>query len=86
MLLTIKHRPVEVKVRTVGRKGGTCMSCVYTIEHLGKKIDGAEDVYVDIRSGKIYVEYRGSSEALESIAGIVRRIGYRATPLAEASG
>jgi copper chaperone CopZ len=61
--------------------GATCMSCMYTIEHLGRKLEGVREVYVNVKDGTIEVEYdpeQGRS-ALEGIPEIVRRIGYQAT-------
>jgi copper chaperone CopZ len=61
--------------------GATCMSCMYTIEHLGRKLDGVRDVYVNVKDGIIEVEYdpEQRQSALEGIPEIVRRIGYQAT-------
>ena len=61
--------------------GGTCMSCAYTIEHLGRKLKGVGDVFVDVRTSTIRVDYDPGEggESLEAIPQIVRRIGYRAT-------
>lgn len=61
--------------------GATCGSCVYTIEHIGKKLPGVEDVYVDVPTGKVYVDYVGNDETLEKVVEIVRKIGYDANIL-----
>lgn len=58
--------------------GARCASCVYTIEHLGRKVQGVSEVRVDARSGEIRVQYEGNPGSLEQIAQIVRRLGYQA--------
>ncbi len=59
--------------------GATCGNCVYTIEHVGRKIKGIEDVHVDTSTGKVYVEYRGENDdPLQKIVSVVERIGYTA--------
>ncbi len=60
--------------------GATCPSCAYTIEHLGRKLDGVRDVYVDVNEATVEVDYAqaAESEVLAAIPEIVRRIGYSA--------
>jgi copper chaperone CopZ len=70
----------QLKRAVLELEGATCMSCVYTIEHLGRKMNGIDDVYVDVGTHKIFVEYRGSDDVISEIASIVRRLGYTATP------
>ena len=60
-------------------EGATCMSCVYAIEYLGRHIKGIKDLYVDVTTHKVYVEYEGSTSVLTGISDIVSRIGYKAT-------
>jgi copper chaperone CopZ len=62
--------------------GAHCSSCAYTIEHLGRKIKGIEDVRVRTDEQKAYVDYSGSETVLDEIAGIVNKIGYSATVVA----
>ncbi len=59
--------------------GATCTSCVIAIEHLGKRIKGISDIYVDRQTKSIEVEYDGNRQSLEKIQEFVRRIGYDAT-------
>ncbi len=58
--------------------GAHCTSCAITIEHVGKKIDGIHDIFVDRGSGTIQVDYDGEKQALSSVINIVQRIGYDA--------
>jgi copper chaperone CopZ len=58
--------------------GANCPSCAYTIEHLGRKVQGVSDVKVDTSLLAIRVEYEGNPGSLERIAQIVRRLGYNA--------
>ena len=61
--------------------GATCPSCAYTIEHLGRKLDGVCDIHVDVNSATLEVDYAQASESqvLQGIPEIVRRIGYNAS-------
>jgi copper chaperone CopZ len=58
--------------------GANCASCVYAIEHLGRKVDGVNDIEVDAATKEIRVEYEGNPGSLERITEIVRRLGYEA--------
>ena len=58
--------------------GATCASCVYAIEHLGRKVQGVSEVRVDAAKQEIRVHYEGNPGSLEQIAEVVRRLGYRA--------
>jgi copper chaperone CopZ len=60
-------------------EGAHCASCAYTIEHLGRKVDGVEDVRVVTARGEAHVEYDGNPGSLERIVEIVKRIGYNAS-------
>ncbi|MCA1755534.1 MAG: heavy-metal-associated domain-containing protein [Spirochaeta sp.] len=59
--------------------GATCTSCVIAIEHLGKRIKGVSDIYVDRQTKSIEVEYDGNLQSLAKIQEFVHRIGYEAT-------
>ncbi|ORC37825.1 heavy-metal-associated domain-containing protein [Marispirochaeta aestuarii] len=58
--------------------GATCASCVFTIEHAGRKVQGVADVNVDASKGEISVSYGGNAGSLERIKEIVHRLGYSA--------
>ena len=58
--------------------GAHCASCVYTIEHLGRKVQGVSEVRVDAAKQEIHVRYGGNPGSLERIAEVVRRLGYEA--------
>ncbi len=59
-------------------EGAKCTSCVYTIEHAGRKVQGVGDVAVDVNKGEISVLYGGNAGSLERIKEIVHRLGYSA--------
>jgi len=59
-------------------EGAHCGSCAYAIEHSGRKVKGIVDVRVNPGAGKIYVDYQQDEGALEKIADIVNKLGYRA--------
>lgn len=57
--------------------GFGCASCAYTIEKLGKKIDGIDAIKVNLGDNRITVEHHGDKENLaEQISSIVDRIGH----------
>ena len=60
-------------------EGAHCASCAYTIEHLGRKVDGVNDIRVVTARGEAHVEYDGNTGSLERIVEIVKRIGYNAS-------
>lgn len=68
-----------MKKAIIDLKGASCASCAYTIEHLGRKIQGVRDVRVDTGNHQIQVEYEGNPGSLERIVEIVKRIGYNAS-------
>ena len=59
-------------------KGANCASCVYTIEHVGRKIKGIEEIRVQAGEQRVYVDYSGEKEVLDKVASIVETIGYEA--------
>ncbi len=69
---------VEHKKAILDLIGATCTSCAIAIEHVGKKIDGISDIFVDRATSTIQVEYDGNREALDQICNLVDRIGYEA--------
>jgi len=68
----------DVKQATLTLEGATCTSCVFTIEHAGRKVQGVGDVAVDVNKGEITVLYGGNAGSLERIKEIVHRLGYNA--------
>ena len=57
-------------------QGAHCPSCAFTIEKLDARSRRTE-VRVDVTGHEIRVDYDGTPETLERIAGIVARLGYR---------
>ena len=74
----IKSEKQDLKSATMDLKGANCASCVYTIEHLGRKIKGIEDILVDPVRHEIRINYDGNPESLEKITDIIHRLGYSA--------
>ena len=73
-----------MKHRVLALKGADCPSCVFTIEYSGRKLKGVEDVYVDISTHKIHVDFQGDDNTvLEGIRNIVRKLGYSAKILTD---
>ncbi len=68
----------EKKKAILDLVGATCTSCAITIEHVGKKIDGISDIFVDRATSTIQIEYDGNREALDRVCDLVDRIGYEA--------
>jgi copper chaperone CopZ len=58
--------------------GARCASCSYTIEHMGRKVPGVEEVRVYPDRQEIHVTYGGDPAALDEIIRIVGRLGYDA--------
>lgn len=59
--------------------GATCTSCSIAIEHLGKKLNGISEIFVDRATSTIQVTYDGDQEVLTRLCDFVARIGYEAT-------
>ncbi|MCK4923532.1 MAG: cation transporter [Spirochaetes bacterium] len=74
-----KNGTTESKRAVLDLNGARCASCAYTIEHLGRKVQGVRDIRVITDKGEVHVEYEGSSSSLERIVEIVKRIGYSAS-------
>jgi len=60
--------------------GATCTSCVFGIEHMGRRIKGVEDIEVDRTNGEIRLEFDGNPATVEKIVQFVDAIGYEARP------
>ena len=56
--------------------GANCTSCVYTIEHVGRKFAGVRECYVDRNTAQIQLEYDGRQQTLDEIVRLVDKIGY----------
>ncbi len=59
--------------------GATCTSCAIGITHMGRRINGVEEIDVDRATGEIHLDFDGNPETIEKIIGFVRAIGYDAT-------
>ena len=69
---------MDKKTAILDLRGGRCASCVYAIEHLGRKVQGVSEVRVDAGSGEIRVRYEGDPDCLQGIVDVVARLGYEA--------
>ena len=74
----MKSEKQNLKTATMDLKGAHCASCVYTIEHVGRKIKGIEDIFVDAGKREIRVTYDGDPLSLEKITDVIHRLGYSA--------
>lgn len=59
--------------------GATCTSCSFAIEHMGEKLNGIQDIWVDRANSCIHVNYDGDKSLLEQICAFVQKIGYQAS-------
>jgi copper chaperone CopZ len=74
-----KNNKVQHKKAVLDLEGAHCASCAYTIEHLGRKVDGVKDIRVVAATGEAHVDFEGNPGSLEKIVEIVRHIGYDAS-------
>jgi len=68
----------DIREAVFDLEGATCTSCVYAIEHGGRKIKGIDSIHVDAGKGKIFVDYHGNDHVLARITDLVGRLGYSA--------
>jgi copper chaperone CopZ len=72
------NNPPEQVSGVLSVQGAKCPSCVFTIEKLGRKVEGITDVRVDTSAQEIHVQYDGDPARLDAVAAIVGRLGYSA--------
>lgn len=58
--------------------GATCTSCVFGIEHMGRRIKGVDEIEVDRTVGEIRMDFDGNPATVEKIVQFVAAIGYEA--------
>ncbi len=75
----IKSQKQNLKNAIMDLNGARCASCAYAIEHLGRKIQGVEDILVDAGKQEIHVTYDGDPLSLEKITEVIQRLGHSAT-------
>jgi copper chaperone CopZ len=75
----MKSKGSDTRQGVLDVQGANCPSCAFTIEKLGRKVRGVTEVRVDVTRNEIRVDYDGAPGTLESIAGIVGRLGYQAS-------
>jgi len=57
--------------------GFGCGSCAYTIEKLGRKIEGVREIRVSLADQRIRITHSGDRAAIiRQLSDIVRRIGH----------
>jgi copper chaperone CopZ len=61
--------------------GATCTSCSIGIEHMGRRIKGVEDIWVDRQSSTIHMDFDGNLATVDKITQFVKAIGYQANYL-----
>jgi copper chaperone CopZ len=69
----------QLKRAVIDVDGAHCASCAFTIEHLGRKVDGVKDIRVVTGNGEIHVSFEGNPGSLERIVQIVKHLGYEAS-------
>jgi copper chaperone CopZ len=74
-----KEKEKTTKRAILDLQGAHCASCAFTIEHVGKKVQGISDVRVVSGKGEIHVLYEGNPGSLERIVEIVKTLGYKAS-------
>ena len=74
-----ENKKTETKRAVLDLEGAHCASCAYTIEHLGRKVQGVQDIRVVADKGEVHVAYEGNPGSLERIVEIVKLIGYSAS-------
>ncbi|OLS18671.1 MAG: Copper-exporting P-type ATPase A [Candidatus Heimdallarchaeota archaeon LC_3] len=57
--------------------GMTCASCVKKIENSIKKLDGVNNVTVNLTTDKAHVEFRSDITSLRSVVNAVEKVGYK---------
>jgi len=65
--------------------GATCTSCSIGIEHMGRRIKGVEEVWVDRQQSKIFMDFDGNPATVDKITQFVQAIGYEAQFVGEES-
>ena len=70
---TSAHRSAILSLR-----GATCTSCSIAVEHIGRRLDGVEDIYVDRATSTIHVVYDNEA-VLARICEFVSQLGYSAS-------
>ncbi|MFO7447741.1 MAG: heavy metal translocating P-type ATPase, partial [Ignavibacteriaceae bacterium] len=68
---------IETKNITLPVEGMTCASCVARIERSLKKVDGINDVNVNLATEKVTLSFDSDKTNLQQIAGIVEDAGYK---------
>jgi len=69
----------DTKKAVLDLEGANCTSCSIAIEHIGRKLKGVEDIFVDRGTSTVQVEYSGETEVLDTIVNFVDRLGYHAS-------
>ena len=70
--------PIAPKRAILDLVGANCTSCSIAIEHLGRKMEGVEEIVVDRATSTIQLEYNGNQEVLQKLCDFVARLGYEA--------
>lgn len=70
--------------RSLHIEGATCPSCAYTIERVGRKLKGVEDVYVNSALSRVDIDFTVDDSgiqnaALDRLVHVVRQLGYDAS-------
>ena len=78
MYLTPMEEKANNKYAILDLEGATCTSCSIAIEHLGRRLNGVKDIFVDRGTNTIQMEYSGSEEVVTKVTDFVDSLGYKA--------
>ncbi len=68
-----------------GIQGMTCVSCSLTIESVLRDVEGVLAANVDFNAARAVVEFDAAKTSEQQLMGVIREVGYTATPLAPSS-
>jgi Cu+-exporting ATPase len=75
----------EVQIINLGITGMTCASCVSTVEKELKKVEGVQEVSVNLMTEKARVQYNSSITNVESLVSAIENVGYGAKDASKTS-
>ena len=72
----IETKPIKIKKLSLPVEGMTCASCVARVEKAIKKVDGVQNVAVNLATEKATFEFDESKIDIKDIAAMVEDAGY----------
>ncbi len=72
------------KMLVMDMTGFGCTSCAYAIEKAGRRIDGVENMIVDLATHEIRITYNGNRDDIAAaLVALVNRLGHDIRPRPE---